>query len=440
MDGQPARLRAFREERGWTQRDVAEHVQRLAWAKHGDHVGVNADMIAKWERGAKGVSAYYRELLALLFGVEPRMLGLRTNPRGPEVAAAVDDLSRGAYQLLDHLGPGAEVIRTRVVQVVKDQIARRRTLLTVMGLLSMSAEDSGDATAAPSGTFDDLSDRYQERYHSSDPVALFTVALAHLDAVSAAARRTTGREQMRLIANQARSATLVGRLSFFDLDDSMAARGHYTLATEAAHEAGDAQQEAAALAHLAFVPASAGASTAALDHLAAARVALADQPHPLISSWVDAIESEVLANAGEHMAALSAIDRAREALSSGAGDDDGPRWFDYYDATRLAGFAGYANLLAGRYDAARAELEEALSLPLAAAKQRSVLLSDLATVHYRDGGLDEACRIAISAVDELAQAGYATGSDRVRSFLRLVHPHASSPAVRTLNERVSSLN
>ena len=57
-----------------------------------------------------------------------------------------------------------------------------------------------------------------------------------------------------------------------------------------------------------------------------------------------------------------------------------------------------------------------------------------------DGELDEACRVAISAVDELAQAGYATGSDRVRSFLRLVHPYASSPAVRTLNERVSSLN
>jgi hypothetical protein len=332
------------------------------------------------------------------------------------------------------------VIRTRVVQVLEDQIARRRTLLTVMGLLSMSAEEPGDATVASSATFDDLSDLYQQRYHSSDPVALLTVALAHLDAVSAAARQATEREQVRLVANQARSATLVGRLSFFDLDDSMAARGHYTLAAEAAHEAGDAQQEAAALAHLAFVTAAAGASTAALDHLAAARAALAGQPHPLISSWVDAIESEVLANAGDHVAALFAIDRAREALSSEVGDDDRPRWFDYYDATRLAGFAGYANLLAGRYEAARAELEEALTLPLAAAKQRSVLLTDLATVYYRDGELDEACRTAISAVDELAQAGYATGSGRVRSFLRLVHPHASSPAVRTLNERVSSLN
>ena len=151
------------------------------------------------------------------------------------------------------------------------------------------------------------------------------------------------------------------------------------------------------------------------------------------------MESEVLANDGNHAAALAAIDRARDAMSLQV-DEAAPDWFDYYDPTRLAGFAGYANLCAGRYDSARADLEEALNLPQAAAKQRSVLLADLAAVHYHDGDLDEACRIAISAVDELARAGYATGSQRVRSFLRLVRPQASSLAVRTLNERVSSLN
>ena len=45
------RLRALREERGWTQQEVAEQLSRLAFLRMKRHVGVNADMVAKWERG-----------------------------------------------------------------------------------------------------------------------------------------------------------------------------------------------------------------------------------------------------------------------------------------------------------------------------------------------------------------------------------------------------
>ena len=52
----------------------------------------------------------------------------------------------------------------------------------------------------------------------------------------------------RLLANQARVATLAGRLAFFDLQDWLTARGYYSLALESAREAGDQLQAAAALA------------------------------------------------------------------------------------------------------------------------------------------------------------------------------------------------
>jgi len=42
-------------------------------------------------------------------------------------------------------------------------------------------------------------------------------------------------------------------------------------------------------------------------------------------------------------------------------------------------------------------------------KQRAVFLTDLATVHLHDGDLDESCRTAGDAVDELHRAGYANG-------------------------------
>jgi hypothetical protein len=45
-----------------------------------DRVGINADMVAKWERGVKGISPRYRELLCRLFGVIPAQLGLKNTP------------------------------------------------------------------------------------------------------------------------------------------------------------------------------------------------------------------------------------------------------------------------------------------------------------------------------------------------------------------------
>jgi transcriptional regulator with XRE-family HTH domain len=431
------RLRSFREERGWTQREVAEQVQRLAWVQHSDHVGVNADMVAKWERGAKGVSPYYRDLLALLYGVEPRHLGIRSDVRSIDIAAQTQDVVQATTALLDQLGSGATTIRARIANVLQDQIVRRRSLLEVMGVLTVP--DDGRPSPASSSVHDDLCDQLQQRYHSTSPIVLLTAATAHLDAVTAdlQAENSTG-ERRRLAEARARCATLLGRLSFFDLDDGHAARGHFLLAVEAAREADDPRQEAAALTHLAFVPAHEGNTRAAVDYLSGARRALAGHPHPALASWIEAVASEIHGADGDHAEALAAVERAKAAYETV--DERPPRWFDYYDDTRLAGFAGYADLLAGRYDSARAELEVALQLPLSAAKQRSVLLADLATAHFRTGHVDEACRVALRAVDELAQAGYATGSGRVRGFLRLVSPHASSPAVRHLNERVSSLN
>ena len=434
MSGPQVRLRAFREERGWTQRDVAEHVQRLAWAKHADHVGVNADMVAKWERGAKGVSPYYRELLAILFGVEPRLLGLLTSARGPEVVAGFDELARGASELLDRLGPAADVIRAHVVQVIEDQVARRRTLLAVMGLQAMSAEEpSPGAMKATSARFEDLSARYQELYHSSDPVELLTIGLAHLSAVTVAARGASGEERARLISNQARCATLVGRLAFFDLDDAMSARGHYAVAAEAAHEAGDTRQRSAAMAHLAFVPAAEGSPAAALEYLAAAREALTHEPHPRLSSWLDAVESEILANDGNHAAALAAIDRARDAmLFRSTKPSPLVRLLRPDPARRLRRLRHPPRrpirLRPGRprrgAQSPPSRREAAIGLPRRPRDGALPRRRPRRGLPHRD-----------YAVDELARAGYATGAERVRAFRRLVRPQASSLAVRTLDEQ-----
>src|SRR4051794_40294554 len=59
----PGALRELRIQRAMTQHDVAERLERLALLAEGVNVGVNADMVSKWERGEKRPSALYIRLL-----------------------------------------------------------------------------------------------------------------------------------------------------------------------------------------------------------------------------------------------------------------------------------------------------------------------------------------------------------------------------------------
>lgn len=447
-------LRAARIRSKWTQRDVAERLQALAHLRQGNRsAAVNADMVSKWERGEKGISPFYRDLLCELFACDARTLGLddarATTPFNDGdstsdsvlIADALGEIS----DVLTQIGPGAAHLESRMRDVWKDEMMRRRTILKLLGMeseLSPAARLSrrgGSVQNWRPRDFHDLADRYQELYHSASPSALIAPVLAHLDIIYDALRAERADTSRRsLLANRSRVALLAGRLSFFDLGDSMSARGYYNLSVEAASEAGDHHQAAAALGHMAFVPAAEGSLTSALDYLEGAKKHVDRDPHGPLKSWVHAIESEFYTTTGDHDSALRSVDQAKAAYAESSIYADLP-WFDYYNVNRLAGFAGYANLRAGRYEAAATELHEALNLPLSAIKQRAVFLADLATVHYFSGELEQACSSAIEAIDELRRSQYVTGVDRLREFRGLTTKYKDVPAVREFSERLSAL-
>ena len=448
------RLRPLREDRGWTQQEVAEQLARLAWLRHREHVGVNADMVAKWERGEKRPSPRYRELLCLLFGADAQALGIggAVQPltgvgSEPDEGSLIATLG-GAASLLDQLGAAGAILQPRMFGVWKDELMHRRAVLKLISLAttasfaSTTGADlrSGKPTPETAQDLDHLASRYQALYHSTSPAVLMTPVVAHLETLRDLLRQGGAASlRRRLLTNQARVATLAGRLAFFDLRDSLSARGYYNLALESAHEAGDQLQAAAALAHTAFIPAADHGFAAALDYLRGAALHLAKRPDGRVASWLCAVESEIRTNAGAHTAALVSIDRAREELASPGLAADLP-WFDYYDATRLSGFAGYATLRAGRPEESRAALTDALGhLPRTAVKQRAVFLADIAAVELSCGDLDQACLIAADAVSELQQAGYAVGFGRLRDFRSSVEPWSNSTPVRALDEQLAAL-
>ena len=113
-------------------------------------------------------------------------------------------------------------------------------------------------------------------------------------------------------------------------------------------------------------------------------------------------------------------------------------WFDFFDESRLDGFAGYASLRARRYDEAMALLTATLKqLPKDAVKQQAVVLADLAAAHLATGDLDRSCAIATDAVESLRQAGYATGLDRLRTLRAQMTPWATAAPVRALDQHLA---
>ena len=231
-------LRPYREQSGMTQAQVAQEVSRLAWYRHRQHVGVNADMVSKWERRTKAVSGFYQELLCELFGATPEQLGFRP-PAARPTADDEDTGAGGVAAILAQLGGAASLLGPAVLDAWKVEHVKRRTLLKLMGTVpvALTTLATGQSTAATARQLDTLADGYQTLYHSSAPIDLMAPVAAHLRTVAAFLKQSPGPlERRQMLRNRSRVATLAGRISFFDLDDPMSARSYYQVAVEAAHE------------------------------------------------------------------------------------------------------------------------------------------------------------------------------------------------------------
>ncbi|MGI8576764.1 MAG: helix-turn-helix domain-containing protein, partial [Nocardioidaceae bacterium] len=103
------RLREHREALGLTQAELAERLVQMAWARERIHVGVNGDMVSKWERGLKQPSKLYRRLLCLTMDASPHELGLLLNADDPaNLSAAGAVVAPGLLPVsAPHFTPGA---------------------------------------------------------------------------------------------------------------------------------------------------------------------------------------------------------------------------------------------------------------------------------------------------------------------------------------------
>jgi transcriptional regulator with XRE-family HTH domain len=444
-DAERLRLRDLRTDLGWTQQELADRIAHLGWMERRERVGINADMVAKWERGVKGISPRYRELLCRLFGVTPKQLGLKnTSPVTADRSRSLTDdqsliaMLDNAAGLLDQLGAAGTALAPHMLHAWKDAVTTRRTML---GLLDPSATDPiGYARAATATVADlgQLAERYHALYETADPAALLTSVAAHVRLAQDALRQDPAPDnRRRLLRNLAEVAIVAGRLAAEDLGNTMSGRAYYSAALDAAREVADDQFTAIAHGYAARLAAIEGVTAAALDHLTAAREH--SQSTPAIASWLATIEATIHADRGDPAAARDALDYARIVLDR-PGGRSAPASFHDHGTAQLAAATGRILLRTGDHSRARDVLTAAVSDPRPSRRRHRVLiLVDLATAELHSGYLAAAWSHVAQAAELLHQAAYSVGTARLRAFRMAAQQCLTKAALRALDDHLTRI-
>lgn len=448
------RLRWQRLQRGWSQEEVVDQIRRSMKQAGDGEPGLNADIVRRWETGDRKPDPRYKKHLVLVFGQPASELGLLSDEE-----LALCPTSSVAPQPTTNVLMNEQLIDAVVKKVMlvllggNAEFGRPAFLRGLLGasLAALSSNDvvipdGADAFAGEQRTrldpwsvdaFAAITASHRNLYWTSAAVELLPSVAAHVQLGSRMLKSTSDAEtpQARQLASAvAESALLAARLLFFDLAQVTAAEQFFQRADHAANASQDHALAAAVLAHRAFVPGFAGQEQPVRDYLAAAHAHARYAAGPLLRSWLHCIDAEVSARVGQSRTSLTRIRTAEDSLATTGTD---PVWLDFFDASRLDGFAGNALLLAGQSREATGRLQAALDgLAPNAAKQKAVLLFDLAAA-YAPTDPEHAVATAREACDLVAQNPYSTALQRV-SHVRAAL--SGTPYIAQLDERVQALS
>jgi transcriptional regulator with XRE-family HTH domain len=412
----PNRLLAWeRLQRGWSYEELADRIRAEMFRCGEGDTGLTSNTVRRWETGERWPEPRFRKHLVAIFGRPASELGLLTpdelamRPVGDVVceirrllSMAEEEMRAGGMDratfLRGLLGAGSLPLVTSLIGSNEYEH------------IAAATSQNRPADAGTAAAYTRIVAGQRELYWTSPAADLFESAYAHAQ-LGVRLLRATAAEHARttLSVGLAESAMLAGRLAFFDLRQPAVAERCYDVALAATREAGDHAFAAAVLGHMAFIPAFAGDTPRGLE--------LADAAHqhcwygvtPLVRSWLHCVAAEAIARSADPAGYQRRIGLAEETVTT---TEPAPDWFDFYDASRLDGFAGYCALAAGDGATAAAKLHTALTgLAPTATKQRTVLLADLATAHLNDPS--HAATLIDDALDVLTDEWYATGHQRI---------------------------
>ncbi len=387
-----SRLRHERERRGWSQQELADQLHRRMSADGERHVGVDANMVSRWERGVRTPGPRYRKYLCLLFSTTADLLGLIDCGHDTEAAQLQGPRLTGQTWQLETQGAW------------------------------LHNRGYGPVDTALLEDLETLTNAYRRLDYRTGASHVFEDTVRHLHRVASLADGTHPEPlRRRLVLALGDVAQLAGWLAI-DTQQYTVAWSYCRTALDAAREAEDASLHAYVLGQMSYVYLHAGQGREALGLLEAAQQASRQGAVPVVRSWIAEATGEAHALVGETTAGTQALHDA-ETLFDRVRPEHTPPWLGFFnDASHAARLKGRCLMRLRQPGAAEASLRDALELlPSTFVRERSGTLVDLATVHVHQGEIEQACHVARQALTSARRTGSHRNIHRPRTLRGRLH-------------------
>ncbi|MFI1700279.1 multiprotein-bridging factor 1 family protein [Streptomyces bobili] len=389
-------IELFRKDRRMTQRQL------------GDALGMSQSAISRLEkRGARSYTTNALAAAAAHLEIEPALVGL-SGPRPPQPARD-DDLRRRSL-----LGGAAAAAAAPLLAAIP----------------SASDALSGQAAALRLSTT-----AYRQLDGSTPSRDLEEAVTAHLRLIQATARTAENEHRTRLAAVGSEAASLSAWLAW-DMGNTGSARARYGAAVTAARSAGNPMLAAYQMGSLAQFEAHTGNGVAALNQARNARRALRDHTPAVAEAWLSSIEALGHAAVGDQQATDRALTRSRtvaEALTKTEAPPPWP-WVFTFTPEKVTAHRVTCGSWLGLPDWVLGDDVEALAT--GHAKQRALLLLDIAAGHLTAGRIEGAFALATRALTTGLQYRSGRIVERARTVRRSLTLLSPPRVVRDFDERL----
>jgi transcriptional regulator with XRE-family HTH domain len=260
---------------------------------------------------------------------------------------------------------------------------------------------------------------------------------AHLKLIQATAQGATAEHRARLAAVGSEAAGLAGWLAW-DRGNTGSARARYGAAVGAARSAGDRLLTAYQLGSLAQFEAHTGNGVEALNLMRRARRAVGEPCPPVADAWLLSTEALGHAAAGDRRAADRALTVSRAVAETLGGQAPPPwPWVFGFTPQKVAAHRVTCGAWLGLPGWVLGEDVEALAT--GRAKQRALLLLDIAAGHLSAGRVEGSFSLASRALEVGVQYRSGRIVERARAVRRSLSLSCPPRVVRDFDERLHGI-
>ncbi|MFE7524389.1 helix-turn-helix transcriptional regulator [Kitasatospora sp. NPDC057542] len=419
--------------RGWSQGDLAAHLDRAARG-HGLRSGADKTAVSRWENWRKTPNVESQLLIAEVFGVTaseteaygwPYWLPGRDEPLSLGSAHTVQALHDAQRALMDRrtfmtysavsLAGLAAQWATIEPERLTSALDGRRVDDELVDWLEVTGKQ---LTALPT----------EQRQHT---VRLMEAQLATVTDLIAAGRHseTTGR-RLHLLA--ASLATTCGWYRF-DHGRHWAAGKLWGAALQSAHAAGDRDHGAGVLSDFAYQSNWLGEPKVSVDQLG---YALSGTRHPTARSLLLLRRARAHAALGERTACFRDLSEAETALGAES-VDPAPDWCAWMSPADLAVDSGQCLLDLGRTEEAHVRIADGMAmLPRSRDKTRGIFLTYQAGGYLQSNDIEQALAVTRESLDLATRIGAPRCVALVRDLAPAFKPYRQVDGVQEFLERL----